>query len=102
MINFDGDFIDVDSVVLIIKKLQLYIEKEEEIINRIINELSILENYYISDNGKIFNNKKSKLYYSMHTLLNNKKAMIEFLYFTVNSYLDKDENAVLRFNNDIS
>ena len=61
MINsFNGGVIDVSSVVMIINKLQLYIENEEKILHDIKNSLLILEDYYSSDNNKVLKNKKDK------------------------------------------
>ena len=103
MINsFDGGIIDVSSVVLIIKKLELYIENEEKIILDIKNTLLILENYYISDNDKVLKVKKKKLYNVSDTILENKKRYIEYLNYVVNNYIELDEKNMFNFNYNIN
>lgn len=103
MINsFDGGIIDVSSVVLIIKKLELYIENEEKIILDIKNTLLILENYYISDNDKVLKVKKENLYNVLDTILENKKRYIEYLNYVVNNYIELDEKNMFNFNYNIN
>ena len=103
MINsFDGGIIDVLSVVLIIKKLELYVENEEKIILDIKNTLLILENYYISDNDKVLKVKKENLYNALDTILENKKRYIEYLNYVVNNYIELDEKNMLNFNYNIN
>lgn len=103
MINsFNGGLIDVSSVVLIINKLELYIENEEKIIRDIKNTLLTLENYYISDNDKVLKIKKDNLYDALDTILENKKKYIEYLNYVIDSYIELDENNILNFNYDIN
>ena len=103
MINsFNGSIIDVSSVVLIINKLELYIENEEKIILDIKNALLALENYYISDNDKVLKVKKENLYNALDTILENKKRYIEYLNYVVNNYIELDEKNMLNFNYNIN
>lgn len=103
MINgFNGGVIDVSSVVMIINKLQLYIENEERILLDIKNSLLILEDYYSGDNDGVLKSKKDNLYNSLNVVLENRKKYIEYLNYVVNSYIDLDEKSMLNFNNDIS
>lgn len=103
MINgFNGGVIDVSSVVMIINKLQLYIENEERILLDIKNSLLMLEDYYSSDNNKVLKSKKDNLYNTLNTVLENRKKYIEYLNHVVNSYIDLDEKSMLSFNTDIS
>ena len=103
MINsFNGGVIDISSVVMIINKLQLYIENEERILLDIKNSLLILEDYYVSDNNNVLKSKKDNLYNCLNTVLENRKKYIEYLNYIVNSYIDLDEKNMLSFNADIS
>lgn len=99
MINgFNGGIIDVSSVVMIINKLQLYIENEERILLNIKNSLLLLEDYYSGDNNKILKYKKDNLYNSLNIVLENRKKYIEYLNYIVNSYIDLDEKNMQSFN----
>lgn len=103
MINdFNGGVIDISSVVMIINKLQLYIENEERILLDVKNSLLMLEDYYVSDNNNTLKSKKDNLYNCLNTVLENRKKYIEYLNHIVNTYIDLDEKSILRFNADIS
>ena len=100
--GFDGGVIDVSSVVMIINKLQLYIENEERILLEINKTLLMLENYYSSDNNKALKFKKDNLYNSLNIVLGNKKKYIEYINHVIKRYLYLDEKNMLSFKNDIS
>lgn len=100
--NFNGGIIDINSVVLIINKLKLYIENEELAISNIINSLSILDNYYSGENDKHIDNKRQNLHESLTIMLENRKKYVEYLEFILKSYIDMDEKNMIYFNDGIN
>lgn len=88
----NSGMIDYNSVIMIIKKIELYRDNEEKIINSINNSLSLLAGYYSSGNNKYIKNKVDSLNTSLSTLLNNRNSYIEYLTRIVNTYSDMNKN----------
>lgn len=98
----DGGIIDDSSVMLIINKLEMYIENEEKIVKNIEESLSILQGYYSGDNNSAFNSKSDGLIEALNTMLNNRYVYLESLKQTLIGYIGRDKYVAMEFNDGIN
>ena len=96
----NSGMIDYNSVIMIIKKIELYRDNEEKIIDNIKKSINTLSNYYYSDsNNKLLLNKINNLNNALDTMLNNRNSYIEYLTRIVNTYIDTNKENINIYNN---
>mgnify|MGYP000630594202 CR=1 FL=1 len=96
----NSGMIDYNSVIMIIKKIELYRDNEEKIIDNIKKSINTLSNYYYSDsNNKLLLNKINNLNNALDTMLNNRTSYIEYLTRIVNVYIDTNKENINIYNN---
>lgn len=96
----NSGMIDYNSVIMIIKKIELYRDNEGKIIDNIKKSINTLSNYYYSDsNNKLLLNKINNLNNALDTMLNNRTSYIEYLTRIVNVYIDTNKENINIYNN---
>lgn len=96
--NYDGGIINDTEVILIINKLDLYIENEERIVQNIKSSLSSLQSYYSGDNDSVVNSKIDNLIIALDTMLDNRNRYVESLRLTVEGYKTHDQDSAVKYN----
>lgn len=98
MSNNYGTMIDINNVIVVINKLQLYIDNEEKIKDNINNLLESFDTCYYGDNTKILNEKQMNIVNCLNTIFENKKKCIALLNEMVNKYYNLDIDTALEYN----
>lgn len=98
MSNNYGTMIDINNVIVVINKLQLYIDNEEKIKDNINNLLESFDTCYYGDNTKILNKKRMNIVNCLNTIFENKKKCISLLNEIVNKYYNLDIDTALEYN----
>ena len=98
MSNNYGTMIDINNVIVVINKLQLYIDNEEKIKDNINNLFESFDTCYYGDNTKILNEKQMTIVNCLNTIFENKKKCIALLNEIVNKYYNLDIDTALEYN----
>lgn len=88
--------------MLIINKLELYIENEEKIVRDIKKTLSSLQSYYSGDNNSVVNSKIDNLVIALDMMLDNRTRYVESLRLTVEGYKTMDQDNTVEYNDGIN
>lgn len=88
--------------MLIINKLELYIENEEKIVRDIKKTLSSLQSYYSGDNNSVVNSKIDNLVIALDMMLDNRTKYVESLRLTVEGYKTMDQDNTVEYNDGIN
>lgn len=95
--NNDGGMIYYEPLMTIVKKLNLYIETEEKIIQNIEETIMCLSDFYSGNNSKTIENKINNLKFAMSSMLNNRRDYVSYIEYIIEIYITKDENAASIF-----
>jgi len=93
----NGGIIEDTSVMLIINKLELYIENEDRTVQNIKDSLSSLQSYYSGDNDSVIDPKVDTLISSLNVMLDNRMRYVDSLRLIVQGYVGMDQSTAMKY-----
>ena len=90
MIRKLDEFVDYSEIIILIEKLRLYLELEDQIMSSIKKSLNVISGCYDSDNKLVLNKINNNICNSLDIMYDNKEKYINYLTNIVKIFSIKD------------